>query len=121
MDENDTSKQLLEANAKIVHQNSQLLEANTKIASLEANIKELNKQLREQKVEGAIRAGELLANKRDFALSLEDNAQLEKFLEVSKGDTTLLQSPTQYEQNGKEANSIESTPEYKAIASQLGL
>lgn len=122
MDENDTSKQLLEANAKIVHQNSQLLEANTKIASLEANIKELNKQLREQKVEGAIKAGELLANKREFALSLENNEQLQKFLDVSKSDTEALKKFTQYEPNSKtQGNDIENTEEYKSVAAQLGL
>lgn len=112
----------MEQNARMLQQNAKLLEANAKIAALEQNIKEMNQKLREQKIEGAIKAGELLANKREFALSLENNEQLQKFLDVSKSDTEALKKFTQYEPNSKtQGNDIENTEEYKSVAAQLGL
>lgn len=99
---------------------TKLLEANAKIEQLEQNIKSMQKSLRIQKVESAIKSGELMANKRDFALSLDDDKQLEAFLEVSKSDMEHLRKPLAYEQNSIASN-IEESAEFKNIAAQLGI
>jgi phage I-like protein len=112
-----------EYEAKVAEIDAQLLEANKRVevlstenGALKAQGAELNKKFREQKIESAIKSGELLANKRDFALSLSDDAQLEAFLSVSKTDSEHLKKQTEIEKNTASADDVE-----KSINSQLGL
>jgi phage I-like protein len=119
----EMEKELLEANNKLSAANAQLTEANKRAEALTAEngtlktqIAELNKKFREQRIENAIKVGELLANKRDFALSLENDAQLEAFLAVSKNDAEHLKKQLEIDKNAKETDEVT-----KTINEQLGI
>jgi phage I-like protein len=121
--ENNNMDEIKELNAKLDVKSAELAEANKKLEALstensavKAQLAELNKKFRAERVENAIKAGELLANKRDFALSLENNAQLEAFLTVSKNDTEHLTKQLEIEKNAKQTDDVTSL-----INEQLGI
>lgn len=87
--------------------------------SLEEKTKENEKlleQIKKDKVDNAISSSELLANKKDFALSL-NGKQLEDFLELNKNDLAHLQKETNQKQ---ETTGVISKEEIE-INKQLGL
>jgi phage I-like protein len=115
--------EIKELNSKLDAKTAELAEANKKAdalglenSALKTQLAELNKKFREQKIENAIKAGELLANKREFALSLSDDAQLDAFFAVSKNDAEHLKIQLEIEKNAKETDEIT-----KLINEQLGI
>jgi len=79
-------------------------------------IEELRDKLKNDKVDSAISVGELMPNKKDFALSLNDKS-LDEFLSLNKKDLEHLKTSTPQKQEN--AKSI--SDEQKIINSQLGL
>jgi phage I-like protein len=109
-------QQLTEMNAKKAEIERTLEALRTENAALKTQLDTNAKKFREQKVENAIKAGELTANKRDYALSLENDTQLDAFLALSKTDAELLKAQTPLDKNTKTLSDAQ-----KAVYEQLGI
>ncbi|MBE2985543.1 hypothetical protein CCAL12920_00745 [Campylobacter sp. RM12920] len=105
--------------AELTEQNSSLLaelnDLKTQNEQLKAALKQSEENAKTEKIEAAIKNGELLPNRKEMAMALEGNA-LNSFLEVSKAEAASVLKKSELDLNKKQDDDIH--PDVKA---QLGL
>jgi len=102
--------------SKEVEPTQKELELQKQLEAQTAKNKQLEEDAKTAKIETAINAGELLPNKREFAMNLQ-GTQLDEFLSINKEDAKHLGASTKPDDN----NTATLSDEDKEVNRQLGL
>lgn len=111
----DLALKLTEANENIASLQAELNALKTENESLKTALITEQTNAKTARIEGAIKNGELLPNRKEMAMALEGNA-LDSFLEVSKVEAAAVLKKSELDLNKKDEDEIH--PDVKA---QLGL